>query len=206
MAKTKFALTIISILSLSGCASFDMDMLNPFSSDDEVPVEEQALVNTPATPQASEQEMQQMYQEWGELKPSLTKLVMMESELAKLKQKVDMQDKQLRDISTKQTSMAASKQYMTEKSMSKNMSTPSGNFSIQIAAATNMKAAEQAWRTQLRKFSSFLGEYTPQYSKLMKGSKTFYRVKIGSYSTNVEALNSCRNFQSIGGQCMIRKN
>lgn len=206
MTTVKSAISVITLLTLSGCASFDMGMLNPFSSDEEELPEQRTLANTPQAPRASEEDIQEMHKQWGEFQSDLTKITMLESEVAKLKQKVEMQNNQLKTIST--MAMASQQAHKNNAKQMKTRSVPSssGNYSIQIAAASNMEAAAQAWRAQLRKYPDFLSRYSPQYSNLKSGSKEFFRVKVGSFNTNSQALSSCRNFQSIGGQCMVRKN
>lgn len=206
MTKTKVTLTVLALFTLSGCSSFDMSMLNPFSSDDE----EVREVNQPIEQEVTEEQLKSMYREWRELKQELMAVVNLDSEISSLKSQLAQQSEALAAIQSAQQEMTDTmKSSMQKPAMMDNMQnsmSANGAFSLQIAAASSIKAAEQAWRGQLRRFSSFLSSYTPQYSKLQTRNGEFYRVKVGSFETKEQASNSCASLQRMGGQCMVRKN
>jgi len=203
MTKFKTALTVLTVFTLSGCASFDLGMLNPFSSDDETSNESKPEMNMPATqPEVmapSDEQLQTMYQEWNDLKPELTRLLTLETDVAQLKQKIE-QVQQAKPTTSQPSQTTMKKQAVAS------TTTPTGSFSVQIAAASTREAAEQAWISQKRRYSNFLNQYTPQFTKLVTRNKEFYRVLIGKFPTNSQAMGTCSSFQRMGGQCMIRKN
>lgn len=197
MTKLRILFTVASLSLLGGCASFDFDQLNPFSSGDE----EKQINDSVIEQEVSEQQLEQMHRDWTSLKPELMQLLTLESDIAQLKQELEQHKEMI------ETLESASKS-MTKPMVKEMMSEPEaiGNYSFQIAAATTKEAAEQAWTSQKRKFSNFLSQYQPRYKQLMKGNKEFFRVLVGNFDTNSEALGTCGSFQSIGGQCMVRKN
>ena len=207
MTKTKITLSILTIFTLSGCASFDMSMLNPFSSDEDQITD----VEQPIQQDVSEDELQQMYREWQELKPSLMNLANVESEISSLKTQLQTQNSMLSSIQAAQQEMSESmeaKMVKTE-SMGKVDTTkdmPKGTYSLQIAAASNMKAAQQAWRSQSNKYPRFMKHYKPNYTKFMTKDKEFYRLTIGAFTSQSQAKKNCSSLQSIGGQCIVRAN
>lgn len=198
MTKTKTIVTLISILTLSGCSSFDMSMLNPFDSSDEK--DEMVMTAEPVQEAvATEEQLNEMYKDWQEMKPELMRLLQLESKLASVESKLSMQSNQLSRIETSLKSRPKPEPTRSMSSMSMN------DYSIQIAAASTKSAAEQAWMAQKAKFSNFLSQYSPEFARITSNNKSIYRVKIGNFATQSQAQNVCRSFQSQGGQCIVRK-
>ena len=201
--KLKSTLMLLSALTLSGCAGFDMDMLNPFSSTEENKTEMMAMEDADMMETASEEQIQMMYRDWTEMKPELMRLFALDAEVNNLKQQLSQQEQHIKALESSKGTMMASTESKTKSMM---MAKHQGMYSIQIAAASTMDAAKQAWQTQRRKYMGFLSDLSPTYKKLMRNNTEFYRVKVGSYNTNSQAVASCRTFQNLGGQCVVRKN
>lgn len=208
MTKLKSAITLISALTLSGCSSFDMGMLNPFSSDDEpsqesMPVDVMDKPTNTSSAAMSDTKLETMHNEWTELKPDIVKLFKLEAEVEQLKTKVANQTSMLQSQSKTIAELKSNKPTYTSSST---MTSAKGNYSIQVAAAGSRSAAEQAWRSQQRRFNQFFSSYRPEYSKIMSNGKEFYRVKVGQFSTRTMATNACNSLKAIGGQCVVRAN
>lgn len=214
MAKLKITLAFVLAFSLSGCASFDM-FGDLFSSRPDQPESNATAPAPKATPQQSamnkpmadepavtNQQLKTMYDEWTTLKPRLAQAMNAGADVAALRQQVQKQEMKLASLEKAVQSRPA----MTAPSSSSSSPMGTGKFSIQIAAASTRKAAEQAWQSQRRRFSSFLSQYPHDIAKLMSNNKEFYRVKVGSFATRAQANSACSSFQRIGGQCMVRAN
>lgn len=203
MTKTKVSLTVLTLFTLSGCSSFDMSMLNPFSSD-----EENQTTNMPEEKvEVTEQQLTAMYQEWQDIKPELMGLMNIDSEIASLKSQLQQQTETLASIQLQQEKMSNEMVPASPKTMQSDIKmAPSGTYSLQIAAASTKKAAEQAWVYQSKKYPRFLKHYEPFYSRLTSKNKEFYRVTIGEFSTKSIAQRNCNSFQSVGGKCIVRAN
>lgn len=184
----KLAVSITLSLSLSACASLNLDSLNPFSSS-----EPEQLDNSADNPQqvaaVSDEQLQQMYYEFQQLKTEI-------ADQAALQNQVKQAQMQLQQ----QAQAIAKLQTMGKQS---NQQTPV--YSLQIAAAQTIQSAKQAWRAQSRRHLNYLTKFTPEFQKVMNNNRTFYRVKIGRFTNQSEAQQACREFQRIGGKCLVRK-
>lgn len=209
MTKFKSAVTLFSVLTLSGCASFDMGMLNPFSSDEEQPPETMELeaINEPvmmdSSNKVSEMEIEAMHDEWVELKPDIVQLFKLEAEVQSLKSQIANQQGLIQAQNKKIAQLESSSQHQV---MMPSQGANKGNYSIQVAAAGSKIAAERAWRSQSQKFSQFFSSYRPDYSTVMSNGQQFYRVKVGSFTTRMQANKACDSLKSMGGQCVVRAN
>lgn len=202
MNKAQFTLVLLSSLCISACSSFDVGMLNPFSSDDEETSTVQVkpiLDNQSLEPKVSEQELNDMYKEWKQTQPELIKLLTLAAEVQNLKLQLDMQAKELTKLK------ADTMDNITKKSFPSTNISPQVTYSVQIAAASSKRAAEQAWLSLLRKHNSFLKNHQPIFEKFSSNGRPFYSVRIANSPNNTQALNLCRQFKKLGGNCLIKK-
>ena len=83
--------------------------------------------------------------------------------------------------------------------------TPSGNFTAQIGAYKSEAEASASWRAYKSAHAS-AGGYAPDIVQVeLPGKGTWYRLRIGSFASSIEANALCTKLKAEGGSCFPAK-
>ncbi len=74
---------------------------------------------------------------------------------------------------------------------------------VQLAALNSAEAAHAAWVQAYSDAPSLLGGKAPQISKVTVNGRTFYRLRVGGFSSKSDAAAFCSQFAADGGTCTV---
>ena len=80
-----------------------------------------------------------------------------------------------------------------------------GNF-VQLSSQRSMEQAQSSFAGMKQQFASVLGPLSADIQEADLGAKgTYYRVRVGPYSTRGEAITVCEQLKAAGGSCIVTK-
>jgi len=139
--------------------------------------------------------------EWQEVKPSLKRLVAIESELSEL---IDYLNN-LAQMPEKKQQVTNEKPAEVTISKASKDSSNSIRFSVQLAAVTIKTKINTTWAVLKNKHPKLLGSLETTYEKSIVNSKTYYRIKAGNFENKIDAKELCQQLSVLATPCLISK-
>ncbi|MFC7052792.1 SPOR domain-containing protein [Hansschlegelia quercus] len=85
--------------------------------------------------------------------------------------------------------------------------TPGGAYVVQVTSQRSEQDARAAYSTLQKKFPSVLGSYQASIQPATVPDRgTYYRVRVGPFSSSTDASTLCSNLRSAGGDCVVSRN
>lgn len=81
----------------------------------------------------------------------------------------------------------------------------SANYSLQVASLTELKLLPKKWQEMRNTHPQLLADLTPNFQAIKVNNTTYYRLKIGGFSTMQDANKKCSELQSAGISCLPAK-
>lgn len=83
----------------------------------------------------------------------------------------------------------------------------SGGFVVQVTSQRSEADARTAYAALQRKFPQVLGPYKASVQTATVADRgTYYRVRVGPFSSSSDASTVCNNLRSAGGDCVVSRN
>ena len=163
---------------------------------------------------------------WQSSRTSLVRLVELESDLKllitqlnSLNQAVEQNPKQNPKQSSYQTTgvpsdgIKTSVEHAATQDLAKPVSKVAVNsrlavgFTIQLTALISLDDVHTYWRNVKRKHTTMFAKAAPFYEQVTAADGTeLFRLKVGVFDTETEAVALCRDFTQAGGTCFTTKN
>jgi cell division septation protein DedD len=85
--------------------------------------------------------------------------------------------------------------------------TPGGAYVVQVTSQRSEQDARTAYSSLQKKFPSVLGSYQASIQPATVPDRgTYYRVRVGPFSSSTDASTLCSNLRSAGGDCVVSRN
>ncbi|QEN86654.1 hypothetical protein FZC33_10065 [Labrys sp. KNU-23] len=82
-----------------------------------------------------------------------------------------------------------------------------GSYVVQVSSQRSPADAQNAFQSLQRRFAGVLGSMKPSIRKVdLPDRGTYYRVRVGGWSTPAEATAFCGKLKAAGGDCVIARN
>lgn len=82
-----------------------------------------------------------------------------------------------------------------------------GSYVVQVSSQRSPADAQSAFQSLQRRFAGVLGGMKPSIRKVdLPDRGTYYRVRVGGWSTPAEATAFCGKLKAAGGDCVIARN
>jgi SPOR domain len=82
-----------------------------------------------------------------------------------------------------------------------------GSYVVQVSSQKSPADAQAAFQSLQRKYGAVLGSMKPSIRKVdLPDRGTYFRVRVGSWSTSAEAASFCAKLKAAGGDCVISRN
>ncbi|MBP0580880.1 SPOR domain-containing protein [Labrys sp. LIt4] len=82
-----------------------------------------------------------------------------------------------------------------------------GSYVVQVSSQRSPADAQNAFQSLQRRFAGVLGGMKPSIRKVdLPDRGTYYRVRVGGWSTPAEATAFCGKLKAAGGDCVIARN
>ncbi|MFT5841195.1 MAG: hypothetical protein ACI9UT_003709 [Flavobacteriales bacterium] len=218
---------IIKLVLLSMSIAFGAcSSLSDFIQDDKDIVQDQTSQTSESVGQRPSDEMLIHLEEWRKMKPSIKRLVAIESELKELIGELNTMTQQQSelpvatqpesiptqttkyqrdDVETPAVIISALKPLMsTVKDTSSER--PKENsiekkYAIQLGSMTDKSSIITTWETLTKKHSILLSGLIPVYEEAVLRGKIYYRLKAGGFETEVQAVKLCNKLQLLNVPC-----
>ncbi|OCC05562.1 hypothetical protein BA190_07285 [Labrys sp. WJW] len=83
----------------------------------------------------------------------------------------------------------------------------SGSYVVQVSSQRSPADAQNAFQSLQRRFAGVLGGMKPSIRKVdLPDRGTYYRVRVGGWSSPAEATAFCGKLKAAGGDCVIARN
>ena len=80
-------------------------------------------------------------------------------------------------------------------------------YVVQVSSQRTPADAQAAFQSLQRKYASVIGNMKPSIKKAELGDRgTYYRVRVGLWSSSTEASTFCAKLKAAGGDCVIARN
>jgi Flp pilus assembly protein TadD len=79
---------------------------------------------------------------------------------------------------------------------------PTGHAAVQIAALNSENAAQAEWRKVSAKAPSLFADKAPDISRVEVGGQTYYRLRVGGFTSHADAAQFCSQATAAGAPCM----
>ena len=80
-----------------------------------------------------------------------------------------------------------------------------GDWQVQIMSSPNRKAVDSAWSGLVKKHPQLAAEPHEIESADLGAKGTYYRLKVGAYSSRDGADKLCNSIKAQGGSCIVKK-
>jgi cell division septation protein DedD len=85
--------------------------------------------------------------------------------------------------------------------------TAGGGFVVQLASTRSDAEARQTYGALQKRFPQVLSQYQPLIQSANLGERgIFYRLRVGPFSTQADAVTVCSAYKEAGGECIVQKN
>ena len=212
------AVCLLTLLCLSACQSTPRQDAKTAS----------ASADTAAIA-AKQQEYDQMLQEWKTLKPGLERMLAIEEEMNLLIGQLELLKSVTQAPSNpapapapKKTPASVPSQVVAPVETAKIIPTlpapapapapaPSevqatshgaANYSLQVASLTELKLLPKKWKQMQSKYPQLMANLEPNYQTIQVNNTTYYRLKIGAFSSAQEANQKCAELIAAGISCL----
>lgn len=82
-----------------------------------------------------------------------------------------------------------------------------GGFVVQISSQRSEADARNTFAELQRRFPQILGQYQPSIQAANLGERgTYYRVRVGPFTSRDDATGLCSNLKTAGGDCVVQAN
>jgi hypothetical protein len=209
------------IFAFGACSS-----LSDFNQDDEDIVQDQTSQVSKSLGQSPSDEMLIHLEEWRKMKPSIKRLVAIESELKEL-------IGELNTITQQQSQLPVATQpetipTQTTKHQQDDVENPAviitplkplisavkdtssepqkensivKKYAIQLGSMTDKNSIKTTWDALTKTHSILLSGLIPVYEVALLREKTYYRLKAGGFETEVQAVKLCNKLQLLKVPC-----
>jgi cell division protein FtsN len=166
-----------------------------------------------------QQQHDQLLKEWQQLKPALSRLVVIEEELNLM---ISQLDQFATSSATAHTGPAVS-----EPTPSSNATVPASDqlaapvkvepsaandtqhtekrFALQITSLAEPLRLPVVWEQMKKKHPAELAGLEPNYEKISVSNTDYYRLKIGAYDTKQQAVQGCNKLKALGINCLVTR-
>jgi hypothetical protein len=219
--------SIIKLVLLSMSITFgSCSSLSDFIQDDEDIAQDQTTQVFKNAGQSPSDEMLIHLEEWRKMKPSIKRLVAIESELKELiselntitQQKsqlpVEKQPERIPTQTTKNqqndvenTAVVASPVKPLMSAVKDTSSEPLNEnsiekkYAIQLGSMTDKNSLKTTWIALTKVHSNLLSGLTPVYEEVELRGKNFYRLKAGGFDTEAQAIQLCNKLELLNVSC-----
>jgi len=168
--------------------------------------------NQVTTNKDSIESLEQQLAQFQEMKPSLERLVLVETELKALISEIESMAQQQKSIVTPASAPIAlptSEKKTVALPMQKKApitKKPYNDYALQIFTTDNRSSLEKSWLRWSKKHSSVLVNRSKIYQKTEINGINYYRIKLTNFTTKQEALESCLIIKEHGGDCFLTNN
>jgi hypothetical protein len=208
-------------IAFGSCSS-----LPDFIQDDEDIAQDQTSQVSERVSQRPSDEMLIDLEEWRKMKPSIKRLVAIESELKEL-------ISELNTITQQQSQLPVETQpestpTQTTKYQQDDVETPAviisplkplisavkdtsseppkenrivKNYAIQLGSMTDKNSIKTTWDALTKTHSILLSGLIPVYEEAVLREKTYYRLKAGGFETEIQAVKLCNKLQLLNVPC-----
>jgi hypothetical protein len=214
----KLVLLSMSIV-FGACSS-----LSDFIQDDENIAQDQTSQLSERVGQMPSDEMLIDLEEWRKMKPSIKRLVAIESELKELigelntmtqqqsqlpveTQPESIQTTKLQQEDMENIAVVASPVKPLMSAVKDTSSEPPKEISIekmhaiQLGSMTDKSSIKTTWVALTKVHSNLLSGLTPVYEEAVLRGKTFYRLKAGGFETEAQAIQLCNKLELLNVSC-----
>ncbi|MET0315106.1 MAG: SPOR domain-containing protein, partial [Hansschlegelia sp.] len=85
--------------------------------------------------------------------------------------------------------------------------TPGGAYVVQVTSQRSEQDARAAYSSLQKKFPSVLGSYQASIQTATVPDRgTYYRVRVGPFTSSTDASTLCSSLRSAGGDCVVSRN
>jgi cell division protein FtsN len=166
---------------------------------------------------SKQQDYEQLLQEWQTLKPGISRLLAVESELNMLLGELEQLSASLnaaQNAPQVATAPAAPEPATTAYALA-NQPEPepepevqsaqrkAGNYALQVASITEQHKLPEVWQQMLNKNPRLLSDLEPNFQKIHVKNTDYYRLKVGSFDTIQEASSTCSSLKAAGMSCLV---
>jgi cell division septation protein DedD len=82
-----------------------------------------------------------------------------------------------------------------------------GGFVVQVTSQRSEQEARAAYGSLQKRFPQVLGSYQASIQTATVGDRgTYYRVRVGPFSSSTDASTVCNNLRAAGGDCVVSRN
>ncbi|MBU3003038.1 SPOR domain-containing protein [Paraglaciecola arctica] len=185
-----------------------------------------ALATSESATQSHSDEITIHLEEWRKMKPSIKRLVAIESELKELivqlnaitqQQNVTTSDSQTKDAS--EVDVNIEQKEVTNNTVITSPAIPIDNtiqepihtvkkvealskkYGVQLGSLTDKQSLKTTWTGLMQKHSNVLAKLTPLYEEAIIGGKIYYRLKAGGLESQAKANELCNLLQTLNTSC-----
>ncbi len=164
-----------------------------------------------------QQQHDQLLKEWQQLKPALSRLVVIEEELNLMISQLDQFATSSATANTEpavsepttNATVAASSQVTApvkvEPSVTNNAEHTEKRFALQITSLAEPLRLPVVWEQMKKKHPAELAGLEPNYEKISVSNTDYYRLKIGAYDTKQQAVQGCNKLKALGINCLVTR-
>jgi len=77
------------------------------------------------------------------------------------------------------------------------------NYALQVASITEMNGLSKVWNELINKNPTLLSGLEPNFQKTSVNNTDYYRLKVGSFSTQQAASKKCADLKAAGLACIV---
>jgi len=202
---SQVVLILTLFINLAGCSFFAEKQLS--STETRTPDKEDNINSDSLTEQQQLlqriEQLELSVQDWQELEPSVQRLVAIEAELKVLIKQLNSlvieaeKDQQIANAKGPKTVRAPAKKAQPD--------THAGgrDYALQLASIAHPGKVEQSWLDILHNSAGQLGGEQPQIQAVQIKNKTYYRIKIGKFSSMQAAKTKCNQLKGNNVDCIV---
>lgn len=81
--------------------------------------------------------------------------------------------------------------------------TQDANYALQVASITEVEKLPRVWAQMLSKNPELLAELEPNFQKVQVKNTDYYRLKLGGFATQQQAIQKCSHLKAAGVTCLV---
>lgn len=81
--------------------------------------------------------------------------------------------------------------------------TQDANYALQVASITEIEKLPRVWAQMLSKNPELLAELEPNFQKVQIKNTDYYRLKLGGFATQQQAIQKCSHLKAAGVTCLV---
>lgn len=157
-----------------------------------------------------QQQHDQLLKEWQQLKPAVSRLVVIEEELnlmiSQLEQFAIASANTTATPSANVTvanNSAVSPSRVTPQVLSETAEKIDKRFALQITSLSDPLRLPIVWEQMKKKHPTELAKLEPNYEKISVNNTDYYRLKVGAYENKQQAVQSCNQLKMLSINCLV---